>query len=189
MRKNRVAKSPGRRSGPKSLSLTEWKLEAEDLLGQVPDMLQYPAGKNALNPPATATELRWLEGRFAGFGGETFLAFYAASNGLTWSDVHNGFWLDRISDLRKRGRHPSAITGDFEGPIRVFGTDGGGGMYAFLENRRIYHLPPAMILRGVYEADARNVEVVAGNFEFFLRRLRGDLDAFVRCDRSWTFMC
>src|SRR4029078_2016519 len=105
--------------------------------------------------------------------------FYLVCDGVSMPDVHNGYFLDRASQV--------VCAQDFDLPmriqlldttliaVRVFGRDGGGNMFALGENDgAIYLLPNAGVESGTYFEDKPGVRRLAGGLIEFLWMLHTD---------------
>lgn len=119
--------------------------------------------------------------------------FYAICDGASLMDVFVGYdihpsWM--VEAAARRG-WPTRIEGKSPRAIHVFGSDGGGSMFALgTEDGAVYYLPnEALIEDGVYEENELcPVRRVAGSVVEFLERLKGDIEAFVRGDEDHPYM-
>jgi len=118
---------------------------------------------------------------------------YAVFDGLSLPDVHNGYFIDqadRLVTATQRGG-PTRLEGEPPRRIHVFGSDGGGSLFALdLDDETIYYLPSSGVYKdGVFLADKLEpVCVVAGNVMEFLDRLKADIEAFVRGEQKYPYM-
>ena len=115
---------------------------------------------------------------------DALLDFYISCNGLSWADVYNGYFINAIEDLHgKRQTNdlmPSEVKGKLKGRIIVFGSDGGGALFAIRKSEKdILYLPAGRVENGIYDDTAGNVRIIGGTFSEFLEKLLRDLRAFV----------
>jgi hypothetical protein len=118
---------------------------------------------------------------------------YEVCDGASLMNVYVGYdihpsWM--VEAAAQRGL-PTRIKGKSPRAIHVFGSDGGGCMFALgTEDGAVYFLPnEALIEGGVYEEDEdMPVCRLAGSVVEFLDRLKADIEAFVRGDEDHPFM-
>jgi hypothetical protein len=143
----------------------------------------YPLGVNEVRP--TSPTFHTLPSELA--------PLYAAFDGVSLPDVHVGYFIDpaaRVESSASRGE-PTRFQGGSPQPIRVFGSDGGGGRFALGESdNAVYYLPSAGAVKaGTYvENSAAPVRRVAGSVGEFLGRLKMDIEAFLRDDKAHAYM-
>jgi hypothetical protein len=112
--------------------------------------------------------------------------------GLTLPDLWNGYFVDSPEKLRRRLEQksplePRALESDESAEVLCFGSDGGGGRFAFVcgAERGVWYLPVEGVFDGVFrdlQTPLRKIGVDAADFG---RRLVADVTAFVRADSSW----
>jgi hypothetical protein len=118
---------------------------------------------------------------------------YANFDGFSLPDVYNGYFIDtaiRTASASKRGE-PEYIKGLKKIPIKVFGSDGGGGRFALdLHDGGVYYLPSSGAVEdGVYLLGSKaSVPKVASSMSVFLAYLKEDIEAFVRDDPNHKYI-
>lgn len=143
----------------------------------------YPLGVNEVRPHAAEHDALP-----AGL-----VELYAAFDGLSLPDVHVGYFIDparRVASAAQRGE-PTRISGAYPRTIHIFGSDGGGGRFAFdIENQAVYYLPSSGCVRdGVFiEDDVVRVKRIAGSVMEFLQLLKADIEAFVCGEANHRYM-
>lgn len=161
---------------------------SEMLRGVTIGVLGYPPGDNSVVPPSP----RWAEMSSRLPMGIRVL--YEVCNGISMPDVHVGYFVydvARTSESPARGE-PCRVAG-IQGEVLVFGSDGGGGRFAIVNDSRndVYYLPSSgSVLGSVFEFLSANEApvVVATGIEDFLFRLRGDVDAFLSRNRLHAYI-
>jgi len=135
----------------------------------------YPPGNNVV--VATDTEagreaVRMLTA--AGIGGD-LLDFYARVEHVSLPDIGNGYFIHPAEDVANGARNgqPTAVTGAVRDRITVFGSDGGGGLFALnAAGDKVYRLDEGSLIGSVYDVEDHGVDVVAADLEGFLEYLR-----------------
>jgi hypothetical protein len=154
--------------------------ELKDLVARVKDMdLGYPAGVNEVRDGLSSPENipAQLE------------PLYRSADGLSFPDVCGGYFLDSaswVASAQSRGE-PASVAGNSTMPVRVFGSDGGGGRFVLrLDDGSVYYLPSSGAVReGVYDHDDVAVpRRLAETVLEFMWKLKDDVDAFVRDDQG-----
>ena len=135
-----------------------------------PEMFSYPIGVNELRPPAPhPVVVPGLE------------PLYEVCDGLSAPDVHVGYFLapaERVLKVSEKGG-PTRIRGE---RITVFGSDGGGNMFALShKNGHVLYLPvEGGIEDGLYlERPGVRSRVVGRTLLEFLERVAVDIRAFL----------
>ncbi|MDX3538937.1 hypothetical protein PV721_32290 [Streptomyces sp. MB09-01] len=111
------------------------------------------------------------------------LAFYSHIEKVTLPDVGNGFFVDSVYDVAEgRGDwQPAEIRGAVVDSVVAFGSDGGGGLFAFsLTSGKVYRLSGGSMVGTTYEIGESGVDVIADDLWGFLQYLRGELVRAVR---------
>jgi hypothetical protein len=152
----------------------DWKERIEIALASLRQQdLGYPQGLNEVRAPsARAAEVP-----------RELRSLYSECDGLSLSDVHNGYFIDTIERFSSRERRgePSSLAPRAE-KILVFGSDGGGARFAVrCGSGQILCLPSGgAVLDGVFVPQASTTPVeVAKDLELFLQRLAEDVEASV----------
>ncbi|MFI9549780.1 hypothetical protein ACIHAR_38750 [Streptomyces sp. NPDC052016] len=111
---------------------------------------------------------------------EALLEYYAQLGPVVLPDLGNGIWIDNASSLvsqRESRNYPSRLTGGATSDtVTVFGTDGGGGMYAVSHTSGgVYHLTLGALTGDSYHLDPGGYRCAAMDLSGFLEQLRTDL--------------
>ena len=94
---------------------------------------------------------------------------------LSLSDEGNGFFLESAEDVVNGAGdwHPTNVTGALDDSIIVFGTDGGGGLFAVSSSsEKVYRLEGGALVGPTYDVDDSGVTEITGGFWGFLELLR-----------------
>jgi hypothetical protein len=135
----------------------------------------YELGTNEIREPSSQ---EWIIP-------ERLKPLYVVCDGANMPDVHVGYFIDsaqRVASAIERGQ-PTRMEGPNVIDIHVFGSDGGGGLFALrIDDGSIYYLPTAGAVRdGVYYEDSIWTPLkLAGTLDEFLRLLNADVEAFVQ---------
>jgi hypothetical protein len=101
--------------------------------------------------------------------------FYSHVEAVNLPDVDNGYFIhsaDRVLD-GIRGEQPTELTGTVRDTITVFGSDGGGGLFAVNQaGDRVYRLGGGSLIGSTYDADDSEATVTASSLWEFLEGLR-----------------
>lgn len=178
------------------IDLRNWKRSVELELGRLRSIdFGYPLGDNVVFPPvehARVTDVLVKEFETEPFFAE-FEEFFGVCNGLSMPDVHNGYFVHSVFDLCAE-RHlskslPVALTGVETGEIRVFGSDGGGGLFAIrFGSGEVLYLSAGKVSSGEFYATQNSLSIVAASFGSFLLRFLEDLEAFISNRDQHNFM-
>ncbi|MET8956280.1 hypothetical protein [Streptomyces sp. NPDC004533] len=110
---------------------------------------------------------------------EALHEYYAQLGSVVLPDLGSGIWIDDASSLvsqAKAGNYPKKLAGAIHDTVTVFGTDGGGGMYAVSHTSGgIYHLTLGALTGDSYDLDADGYRCTATDLRGFLEQLRTDL--------------
>lgn len=160
--------------------------------------LGYEQGPHSFEPPASPELVAELA---ACVEDETLrlqmTTFYTMADGLMLADVHNSYWLFNLKRVLNPSEEcPQRLYCDGR-RVLVFGCDGGGNHLAV----RLTSPPDVIYMRvsgvedGIYfndivaEWESPPIRVLAPSFDDFLEQLLDDVEAFVRGDRDWAYMC
>jgi hypothetical protein len=153
--------------------------------------LGYPLGKNALGLTAKETQIDEVRHSHKDFKTDELLCFYGLADGLALPDVHVGFFLHSLSHILagpSRGV-PKTVSGPIADQIMVFGSDGGGGLFALAKDGTVLYLPTGAVRQGVFDGNGATVRQVADGFDSFLARLIADIRAFAKQSPDWKYLC
>jgi hypothetical protein len=120
---------------------------------------------------------------------------FSECGGLTLPDVCNGYFIDTPERLRRRLEQkdplePRSLESDKNAEVLCFGSDGGGGRFAFVCGAEygVWCLPVGGVFDGVFrdlQTPLRKIGVDAAEFG---QRLVADVTAFLRGDSSWKYI-
>jgi hypothetical protein len=139
----------------------------------------YPPDDHLIGGPSGAAQLQAaLE---AGTVPAELLEFYRHVSRVDLPDVHNGFFvhpLSQVLDNEKTGTPVRAPALTASG-IVVFGSDGGGALFAIdATGSPVYLLPTGAVREGTYEGRFDPPRVVAASLPEFLEWLRSAVEVF-----------
>lgn len=141
----------------------------------------FPPDEHIVGPPSDPAVL--AKARAAGTIPDVLLEFYHHVGEVSLPDVHVGYFvhpLRQVLDNEKSGMpvRASALTSS---TIVVFGSDGGGSLFA-LDGRGapVYLLPSGGVRDGTYTGGLEPPEVLAPTFGAFLDWLKERVEAFSR---------
>lgn len=152
------------------------------LMRHFEDGFGYPPGENRLRT-ATPERGRAAAEALTVIGAPAELInFYQKVDSLSMPDVENGFFVHSYVDVANgiKGEQPTRLTGSIDDEICIFGSDGGGGLFALsLTNGEVYRLSGGASIGSVYEVDEAGVDVVESNFWGFMNYLHTKLSNFI----------
>jgi len=164
--------------------LRTWRTAVEDALGSAMAGFEgrfgYPPGENLVEDPddIDATRLAAIGPSIPG----DLLHLFATVGCVSLPDIGNGIFVHRpglVADayISYKLRH---ITGRHDADVIVFGSDGGGNLYALASpaGSPVYRLPEGRVIDGVYESGSSRFEVVATDLAGFLTRVRESVERF-----------
>ncbi|MFC9686248.1 hypothetical protein [Streptomyces sp. NPDC056948] len=110
---------------------------------------------------------------------QDLITFYRHVDRVSLPDVGSGLFVhpaDRTV-AGVRGDLPTRIVGSREDSVVVFGSDGGGALFALsaTDETTVYRLPPARVEGSVYTEGAIPCEVVASGLAAYLTFLEREL--------------
>lgn len=138
----------------------------------------YPPGDHLVEPtPAAARE---ASANTAGLP-EDLLTFYRHVAEVSLPDLGSGYFVHPV-DLTAAGMSgdlPTRITGSRTDSVVVFGSDGGGALFALStsDGSTVYRLPPSGVEGDVYTEGSIPCEVVGIGLASFLSFLEEELQA------------
>lgn len=136
----------------------------------------YEVGSNGLvpapGPRSSAAQTRW----------DVLDALYQVIDEVSLPGVHIGYWIHPakwLSEAEERLHPTSVVAAGMTRKVVTFGSDGGGGLFAFaLDSGEILHLHPSEIRDGTRLAETAPREV-APDLDAFLRKLLDVVDELV----------
>lgn len=111
------------------------------------------------------------------------IAWYRQVRELRLPDVANGYFIHSpmVVVAHAEGHGVRQVTGRHGGPVIVFGSDGGGTLYAARSGvgSPVFRLPPGSVIDGVYASDDPLFDVIAADLPGFLDLLRDAVAGYV----------
>ncbi|MFF5491961.1 hypothetical protein [Streptomyces aquilus] len=108
--------------------------------------------------------------------------FYSRVEEVSLPDLENGIFIHPAQAVVDglSGEQPTRLVGSVEDSIVVFGSDGGGGLFAMgSDGLTIYYLSGGSFVGAVYEADSGEVRISASSLWEFLEYVRDELQSAV----------
>jgi hypothetical protein len=162
-----------------------WAAEMRALLAQISPMeFGDEANGNELRPPA-ATVADGVPAQL--------LPMYRVFDGFDMPDVYNGYFVDtaaRVATAVQRGM-PTRIDGSTPRAIHVFGSDGGGSLFALsMDDGAVFYLQSDGVVEGGTFHESVNVRArrVAGDVNEFLELVLRDVQAFAAGDENHHYV-
>ncbi|MFD4116622.1 hypothetical protein ACFWSJ_24575 [Streptomyces niveus] len=119
---------------------------------------------------------------------EALQEYYAQLGSVVLPDLGSGIWIDDASSVVSQveaGIYPKKLAGVVHDTVTVFGTDGGGGMYAVSHTSGgIYHLTLGALTNDSYDLDVDGYRCTATSLRGFLGQLRTDLAGAVLAQQA-----
>lgn len=165
------------------MNIQSWGSAVKRLLAELQEIdFGTPLGDNVLPDPQPTEEVRQHIAATGVQDGTRLVEFYSYCDGLSWPDVHVGYFISPIARLAETqaGDPTEIVGGSNAGPVQLIGSDGGGRMFVMRkEEQDVLVLPPGQVVDGKYDdSDGRSVWV-AIDLKTFLQLLQDDLKAVV----------
>ncbi|MEE1745002.1 hypothetical protein ACFYNF_27335 [Streptomyces sp. NPDC006641] len=145
----------------------------------------YPPGDNGVVRADSNVRRDLIDGLIeAGVGGD-LISFFSRVGSVSLPDLDSGFFIHSAEDLLDgvRGEQPVRITGALEDEIAVFGSDGGGALFALnAAQDRVYRLSGGALVGATYDVNPSGVQVMADDLWGFLEYLLSELSRAVSVD-------
>jgi hypothetical protein len=172
--------------------ISAWTALLKSLLEQLRQMdFGYPLGANVIRSPQSISLVdECLESVELHEHGSIH-DFYSACDGISLPDVHVGYFVKPVAELPRvrLQSEPIEVVGETSGRIVVFGSTGGGGLFALRRGLwDVLYLAPGRMESGTYFSAEGQVGIVASDFLGFLVRLLDDVKAFVTGERNHVFI-
>ncbi|MDB5342829.1 MAG: hypothetical protein JWP89_1206 [Schlesneria sp.] len=149
----------------------------------------YPLGENVIRK---VDRRNGIPSAFVSTNGSTWLnELYSACDGISFPDVHVGYFLKPIERVISfdRSSEPTTVVLDHEFSVLPFGSTGGGGLFVVgCDLGNVMLLPPGPLHDGRYCGIGQNVKHVAATVPIFVDLLSSDLSAFVNDDRDHIYI-
>ncbi|MET8045434.1 hypothetical protein ABZU25_31775 [Micromonospora sp. NPDC005215] len=135
----------------------------------------YPPGENVLVRVASEAESEGNLPPVAVGVSEDLLCFYGQVERLSLPDLDSGFFIHQFAEV-VNGEQPKILAGDVSDSIVVFGSDGGGGLFALsVTQGNVYSLSGGALIGDIYETEGHGVTIISRDLWGFLEGLRGEL--------------
>ncbi len=163
--------------------LAEWRVsvtaEVAGLLETFQSRFGFEPGMNQLGPPAAEQALASLQAIVPRPAAD-LIDFYRWIGQVSLPDVGNGYFIHPADLVTRQAAdgEPRRIGPPHELDVLVFGSDGGGTLYAVPAAKPgpVYRLRECSIKDGI--ALAGDVQVIAADFRTFLQRLEIAVEIF-----------
>ncbi|MFD5499914.1 hypothetical protein ACFWJS_09380 [Streptomyces sp. NPDC127061] len=145
----------------------------------------YPPGDNGVVRANSNVRRDLIDGLIeAGIGGD-LISFFSCVGSVSLPDLDNGLFVHSAEDLLDgvRGEQPVRITGALEDDVTVFGSDGGGALFALnAAQDRVYRLSGGALVGATYDVNSSGIQVMANDLWGFLEYLLSELSRAVSVD-------
>ena len=163
--------------------LAEWRVsvtvKADQLLETFQSRFGFEPGRNRLGPPAAEQALASLQAIVPRPAAD-LIDFYRCIGQVSLPDVGNGYFIHPADLVARQAAdgEPRRIGPPHELDVLVFGSDGGGALYAVPAAKPgpVYRLRECTIKDRI--AIAGDIQVVAVDYRTFLQRLQIAVEAF-----------
>lgn len=173
-----------------AMTMQEWSDQVSVLLIAFQNLdLGYPTGENVLHSPVGSAGRQELIVRSNLAGFVDLSDFYSVCDGLSWPDIHNGYFVKRLREIgaARPSSEPSHVQGI--GDVVTVGSTGGGGLFVMRrDTRSVLLLRSGTLTNGTYITSTDNAQAVAADFQSFCNLLLRDLRAFVKGDSSHRYL-
>ncbi|MFH8218706.1 hypothetical protein ACH4C2_05895 [Streptomyces sp. NPDC018057] len=139
----------------------------------------YPPGEHYVTRSTDRSSRDALAAILCDRSARNLIEFYSYVACVSLPDVGPGFFIQEAEEVVSglRGAQPTCVSGPPDTPIVVFGSDGGGALFAI--DRRtgaVIRLAGGSLLGAAYEVGKSELQVMARGFLEFLRSLRDGLE-------------
>jgi len=163
--------------------LAEWRVSVALKAGQLLETFQsrfgFEPGHNQLGPPAAEQALALLQAIVPRPAAD-LIDFYRCIGQVSLPDIGNGYFIHPADLVARQAAdaEPRRIGPPHELDVLVFGSDGGGALYAVPAAKPgpVYRLRECSIKDGI--AIAGDIQVVAVDYRTFLQRLEIAVETF-----------
>jgi hypothetical protein len=169
----------------------EWRNTTSRLAARIPDGFEekfgYPPDDHEIAGPTDASIIDETIRDHSGSIPEVLLELYREIGEVSLPDLHVGYFihpLERVVDGLGVGGDPLRMGGSWNVPIVVFGSDGGGAMFALgmPSGSPVYMLPEGPVRDQIYVDRMQPARVVADDLGGFLAKLKASIEAFLAGD-------
>jgi hypothetical protein len=141
-------------------------------------MYGYPPGEHYVSRVADSSGRDALAAVLSDAGARDLIEFYSHVAQISLPDVGPGFFVDEAEYVVEglRGAQPTQVSSVPNRTVAVFGSDGGGALFAAdRQTGEIVRLEGGSLIGDVYEVEESGVQVIARDFEGFMQFLSGEL--------------
>ncbi len=141
-------------------------------------MYGYPPGENYVSRSTDSSDSEALAAVLSGAGTRELIEFYSIVSKSSFPDVGPGFFVDEAECVVEglRGTQPTQVSSVPARDVVVFGSDGGGALFAVdRQTGEVVRLEGGALIGDGYEVGERGVQVIARNFEGFMQFLSAEL--------------
>ncbi|MFH8858278.1 hypothetical protein [Streptomyces rochei] len=138
----------------------------------------YPPGEHYVSRAADSSGRDALAAVLSDAGAKDLIEFYSHVAQISLPDVGPGFFVDEAEYVVEglRGAQPTQVSSVPNRTVAVFGSDGGGALFAAdRQTGEIVRLEGGSLVGDVYEVEESGVLVIARDFEGFMQFLSGEL--------------
>ncbi|MFE0790351.1 hypothetical protein ACFW4T_34180 [Streptomyces mutabilis] len=138
----------------------------------------YPPGEHDVARAVDNSGRDALATVLSGAGARDLIEFYSHVAQISLPDVGPGFYVDEAECVVEgvRGTQPTQVRSAPDRTVVVFGSDGGGALFAAdRQTSEIVRLEGGSLIGDVYEVEESGVQVIARDFEGFMQFLSGEL--------------
>lgn len=175
------------------MNIAAWIHDVNIVLEQLKKKdLGYPHSPNVVLPPGDKDLLHQLLAEAKLNEDPQIGAFYELCDGISCPDIWNGYFIHTTKlALRSLRTWPVEISGPIACKILVFGSDGGGGLFAMQMDGpgKILYLPVDGVTGdAVFDGSLNPVKFISHDFFGFLDRVLADFRAFIDDRPAWIYM-
>jgi len=138
----------------------------------------YPPGENVLLVADRERGAAAVQALASAGAPRDLLDFYSWVEEVSLPDVGNGIFVhsaQAVIDGVANGQ-PTEVVGAVEDTTMVFGSDGGGGLFALNQaGDRVYRLSGGALIGSTYDVDDSGVQVISNRFWGFLEYVHQEL--------------
>lgn len=138
----------------------------------------YPPGEHYVSRAADSSGRDALAAVLRDAGARDLIEFYSHVAQISLPDVGPGFFVDEAEYVAEglRGAQPTQVRSVPSRTVAVFGSDGGGALFAAdRQTGEIVRLGGGSLIGEAYEVEESGVQVIARNFEGFMQFLSDEL--------------
>ncbi|WP_232283814.1 hypothetical protein [Saccharomonospora cyanea] len=151
------------------------------------DVYGYPPGEHYVLRSTDDSGRDALAAVLSGAGVRDLIEFYSHVSRISFPDVGPGFFVDEAECVVAgvRGAQPTRLSGVPGRTVVVFGSDGGGALFAVdRQTGEVVRLEGGSLIGDAYVVGEYGVQVIARDFEGFMRFLSAELQRQVPSGRQ-----